>query len=432
MLTNTFGMAVAGPPISVPKPLTQQEIDKETQRMKRARTLLLIKHPFFGYLAAKLKLVATDTVPTMATDGCSLFFNPRFLALLEDDQTLTGFVHEVMHCASEHFDRQGQRESERWKKACDHAINPIILKSGFKAISIPGVFEWLCDPTQYGGKTAEAVYDALPPEPPPGKGGNQCGCGIIRSEMKKPGTGDGQPDPNAPQTGGAGTAVDPNVPPPAPPVNWKRALVEAASFAKMRGKLPGHLEEMVDAIVHPKTDWKRVIRSAFSVAQKTDWSWRRPNKRYAHQGIILPTPYGYTTSVRWYGDTSGSVGAKFFALGLGGAVEICRQLRIQIDCGVFDAAIQGFWENVKDADILKTVKLLGRGGTDFRPVFEHLKQTKKRKPDCIVIVTDLYGTFPEKSEKPPCQVIWMAPDTSKGVEVPFGQRLFVNLKELGI
>jgi predicted metal-dependent peptidase len=417
---------VAPPP---PKPLTQAEIDKETQRIKRARTLCLIKHPFFGYLSAKLKLVATDNIPSMATDGRSLFFNPRFTALLDDDQTLTGLVHEVMHCASEHFDRQGTRDAERWKKACDHAINPIILKSGFKAISIPGVFEWLCDPAQYGGKTAEVIYDALPPEPP--DGGGKCGCVIIRGEMKKPGDGTSSPDPNAPQTG-TGVVDASAPPPPPPPVNWKRAVVEAATFARMRGKLPGHLEDLVEEIVHPKTDWKRVIRSAFSVAQKTDWSWRRPNKRYAHQGIILPTPYGYTTSVRWYGDTSGSVGAKFFALGLGGAVEICRQLRIQIDCGVFDAAIQGFWENVKDSNILKTVQFLGRGGTDFRPIFQHLKETKKRKPDCVVIVTDLYGTFPEKSEKPPCQVIWMAPDTSKGVEVPFGQRLFVNLKELGV
>lgn len=427
MLTNAIGMAVAGPPTSGPKPLTQAEIDKETQRMKRARTLLLIKHPFFGYLAAKLKLVATDTVPTMATDGRSLFFNPRFLALLEDDQTLTGFVHEVMHCASEHFDRQGTRESERWKKACDHAINPIILKSGFKAISIPGVFEWLCDPPTYGGKTAEACYDILPPDPP---GKKSCGCSIIRGEMKAPGEGDGKDKPDQPQIGGGGTSAAAT--PPAPPVvNWKRAVVEAATFARMRGKMPGHLEEVVEQIVHPKTDWKRVIRSAFSVAKKTDWSWRRPNKRYAHQGIIMPTPFGYTTSVEWWGDTSGSVGAKFFSLGLGGAVEICRQLKIELNAGVCDAAVQGFWKKVRDSDILKTIKFLGRGGTDFRPIFRHVKEGR-RKPDCIVIVTDLYGTFPDKSEKPPCQVIWMAPDSSKEVQVPFGQRLFVNLKELGV
>lgn len=425
MLKNTFGMAVAAvPPVSGPKPLTEQEIQKETTRMKRARTLLLIKHPFFGYLAAKLKLVATDQFPTMATDGTHLYFNPRFVAVLEDDQTLTGFVHEVMHCASEHHERQGTREGERWKKACDHAINPIILKSGFKPITIPGTFEWLCDPQKYGGKTAEAVYDALPPEP---KGKAGCGCAIVRVETAG---GDEQGDPQT-GDGGQGKDASPPQPPPPPPTNWKRAIVEAASFARIRGKMPGHLEELVEAVVHPKVDWKRVIRQEFSVAKKTDWTWRRPNRRYAHQGIILPTPYGYTTSVEWWGDTSGSVGAKFFALGLGAGVEICRQLRITLNCGICDAAVQGFWQNVKDVDLLKKIRFLGRGGTDFRPIFEHIKQGR-RKPDCVVVVTDLCGTFPDKKDKPPCQVIWLAPETYKEVQVPFGRRLFFDPKEIAV
>jgi len=409
-------MAVQAPPV----PLTQAEIDKEMQRMKRARTLLLIKHPFFGYLAAKLKFVATDTMPTAATDGQTLWFNPRFNALLEDDQTLTEAVHEVMHCASEHFDRQGTREPERWKEACDHAINPIILKSGFKPISVPGVFEWLCDPVKYGGKTAEACYDLIPPKPP---GGGRCGCVIVRSEMKKP----DKPGPGASPQPGPGSAVDPNAPPPPPPpVNWKRAVVEAATFARMRGKMPGHLEELVEKIVHPKVNWRQIIRAAFSLAAKTDWSWRRPNRRYASQGIILPTPHGYTTSVEWWGDSSGSISPTFFGLGLGAAVDIARTLKVKLDCGVFDAAVQLFEPGVRDTEIMKRVKFKGRGGTDFRPLFEHIK-AGRRKPDALVIATDLYGTFPDK--KPPCQVIWLAPESSKDVKVPFGQRVLVPDEE---
>lgn len=413
-------MTTAAPPV----PLTKAEVEKETQRLKRARTLLLIKHPFFGYLAAKLKLVATDQFPTMATDGKNLWFNPRFTSKLEDDQTLTGFVHEVMHCASEHFDRQGARDQEKWKKACDHAINPVILKSGFKPISIPGEFEWLCDPAKYGGKTAEAIYDLLPPDPPSNKG--KCGCAIIKASS----AGDGK-EQDSPQTGsGADPTAQAQGPPPPPPVNWKRAVVEAANFARMRGKLPDHLEEMVEKVIRPKVDWKKVIRNAFSTAKKTDWSWRRPNRRYSHQGIILPTPFGYTTSVEWWGDTSGSVGSKFFSLGLGAGIEICKAFKITLNAGVCDAEVQGFWQNVKDTDILKKIKFLGRGGTDFRPIFQHIRKGK-RKPDCIVIVTDLYGTFPDRSEKPPCQVIWLVPETSKGVEVPFGRRLFFDPKEIG-
>lgn len=423
MMRSAFKM-VPGEPSGGPKPLTEAEIQRETKRMKRARTLLLMRHPFFGYLAAKLRLVSTDQYETLATDGRSLFFNPRFTAMLDDDLTLTAFVHEVLHCACEHFDRQGDREAVRWRKAADHAINPILVKSGFKAILVPGLFEWLCDEQKFGGKTAEAIYQELPPEPP---GSGNAGCVLIpATDSGGKGDGDGKEDP---QTGGGGKAAVQSAPPPPPPVNWKRAVVEAANFARVRGNLPGHLEEIVNSVVHPRINWRSVIRSQMNKAVKTDWSWRRPNRRYAHQGIVIPTPFGYTTSVEWWGDTSGSVGADFFALGLGAGVEICRQLRIRLDAGVCDTDVRGFWRNVRDTEILEKVRFLGRGGTDFRPIFRHIRDGK-RKPDVVVIVTDLCGEFPPPEERPSYQVIWLTLENFKDIEVPFGRKVLVSPKEL--
>ena len=383
----------------------------QMQRMKRARTMLLINHPFFGYLSAKLKLVETDQFPTMATDGRHMFFNPKFTEKLTDNQMLTGVGHETMHCASEHFDRAGTREQNRWKKACDHAINPILVDAGFSPINIPGVFDWLYDP-KWKKNTAEGIYDQLPPEPPGGGGG--CGCTIV----PKPGGND-----PGDEEGDKGTEADPK----APPVNWKRAIVEAASFAKMRGKLPAGIEDMVDKVINPEQNWRQIIRSAFSTAKKTDWTFRRPNKRYAHQGIVLPTPYGYSTSVEWWGDSSGSISPTAFAIGLGAAVQIANQFRITINAGVFDADVHLFEKNVRSSDILKRVKFVGRGGTAFEPVFEHIANGK-RKPDAVVIWTDGYGSFPTK--RPPYQVIWAMPDTSKEVQVPFGQRVFIDFNKL--
>jgi len=69
------------------------------QRLRRARTLLLLHYPFFGYLTAKLKLVETEAVPTAATDGKSIFFNPKFTKMLDPNQTLTLIAHEVGHPA---------------------------------------------------------------------------------------------------------------------------------------------------------------------------------------------------------------------------------------------------------------------------------------------------------------------------------------------
>ena len=392
----------------------------EMQRMKRARTMLLMHYPFFGYLAAKLKLVESDKYPTMATDGRHIFFNPKFTKTLSNNQTLTGMGHEVMHNACEHFSRQGTRDPERWKKASDYAINLILKDSGFTPIEIPGVFSWLLD-EKYKGMTAERICDVMPQSPP-------CpSCVIIKMGVGDNLTkGDGEGDEQPPQ-GGAGGAADDKAAPP-PPVNWPRAIVEAAQFAKMRGKLPAGVEEMVDGIIHPKANWKQIIRSAMTTAKKTDQTYRRPNRRYAHTGIVLPVPFGYSTSVEWWGDSSGSISPTAWKTGLGICVDIAKQLRIKINAGVCDAAVHLFEEDVKDNEIAKKVKFVGRGGTDFRPIFDHIRDGK-RKPDCVIVWTDGYGSFPQ-DWRPKYQVIWAMPESSKDVKVPFGKKLLVNMDEL--
>jgi len=383
--------------------------------------MLLMHYPFFGYLAAKLKLVESDKFPTMATDGRHIFFNPAFTKQLSNNQTLTGMGHEVMHNACEHFSRQGTRDPERWKKASDLAINLILKDAGFSPIEIPGVFNWLLD-EKYRGMTAEKICDVLPQGPP-------CpSCFIIKiGTGDGAGSGDGQEGDKQPPQGGAGGGADDAAPPP-PPVNWKRAMVEAAQFAKMRGKLPAGMEEMIDGIIHPKVNWKQIIRNSMTNAKKTDWTFRRPNRRYAHTGIAMPVPFGYTTSVEWWGDSSGSIDATAWKTGLGICVDIAKTMRVRIDVGVCDAAVHLFEKGVKDNEIAKKVKFLGRGGTDFRPIFQHIKDGK-RKPDCVVIWTDGYGSFPQ-NWRPPYQVIWAMPESSEGVNVPFGKKLLIDMADL--
>jgi hypothetical protein len=43
-------------------------------KIARAKTQLVLKHPFFGSIAMGLNFVETDAVPTMATDGKSILW----------------------------------------------------------------------------------------------------------------------------------------------------------------------------------------------------------------------------------------------------------------------------------------------------------------------------------------------------------------------
>ena len=69
-------------------------------RIQKARTSLILDHPFFGSLLFRLKGRECRTIPTMATDGVSLFYNPDFVETL-NSATLAGtLAHEVMRTHS--------------------------------------------------------------------------------------------------------------------------------------------------------------------------------------------------------------------------------------------------------------------------------------------------------------------------------------------
>ena len=68
-------------------------------RIQKARTSLILDHPFFGSLLFRLKGRECRSIQTMATDGVSLFYNPDFVETL-NAATLAGtLAHEVMHPA---------------------------------------------------------------------------------------------------------------------------------------------------------------------------------------------------------------------------------------------------------------------------------------------------------------------------------------------
>jgi hypothetical protein len=71
--------------------------------------------PFFGTLCLRLKLVPGD-LPTMATDGSKIVYNPDFVEQLEPAELEGTLAHEVM--------------TARW--ATNAAVTPAIGNSGTK------------------------------------------------------------------------------------------------------------------------------------------------------------------------------------------------------------------------------------------------------------------------------------------------------------
>jgi predicted metal-dependent peptidase len=66
-------------------------------RIQKARTTLLLDHPFFGTLLFRLGARSSTSIATMATDGVSLYFNPEFVETLSSAELIGTLAHETMH-----------------------------------------------------------------------------------------------------------------------------------------------------------------------------------------------------------------------------------------------------------------------------------------------------------------------------------------------
>jgi predicted metal-dependent peptidase len=114
----------------------------------------LLGQPFFGTLSLRLKLFP-GSLPTMATDGSRIVYNPAFLDELNPAELEGTLAHEVLHCALAHQCRRGNRDPELWNEAADLAINPILIANRF---TLPAGA--LIDPA-FTNLSAEEIYVLL-------------------------------------------------------------------------------------------------------------------------------------------------------------------------------------------------------------------------------------------------------------------------------
>jgi predicted metal-dependent peptidase len=317
-------------------------------KLTRSRTQLLLKHPFFGTLALKLKVVE-ESIKTMATDGHHLFYNDKFVNSLTEDE-LTGVVcHELLHCALMHMYRRGDREPKKWNYACDQVINEMLLKTFGMHLPADRVYDAI-----YDGLSAEEVYNRIPdPEEMP-----QWGTFTAPSNQ--------------------GTVHEQEA-------EWGIALKQAVEAAKAAGESIGHLAELVK-LSESKVNWREQLSRLIGSHAKTDYSWMKPNPTYLHRNFVIPTlsepSIGHLTFAI---DTSGSVNNDELSQFLGELHHVLENVHFEsitvLEC---DTEINKVTEYERDDSI--EAKVHGRGGTYFAPVFDYIK---KHPTNGLIYFTDM-------------------------------------------
>lgn len=376
-----------------------------------ARTALVLDHPFFGQLALRLKPVIDVKCHTAWTDGISLGVNPdRFLALT-DAQRIGLLAHEVMHCTNGHPWREGGRDHKTWNKACDMAINPILVGAGFQ---LPEGA--LMPSADQNDAAAESIYSALvrdeQKQNAQGEGDDQQQGGDQQEagdpgETRKPGeAGEGddqQSAQGAAQDDAQGDAQQ-QVDIDALEHEWQTAVQQAQMMCKMRGSMPGDVSEAIEKANQAKIDWAAELRKFVQQVAKDDYTWRRPNSRYQARGLYMPALHSEALGpIVLAIDTSASVSSAEVAAFMAEVEAIVAECKPEYTLLIQADARVNHVDRIERGDDFQAPKVYGRGGTDFRPVFAHV-EADDVQPACLIYLTDLEGQYPPQAPEYP--VLW--------------------------
>ena len=346
-----------------------------------------------------------EGIETQATDGRSMWINKEFFTSIPLEQQVSELVHELCHKIFLHPTRRGMREPKRWNIACDHAVNTLMKKNGFK---IPS--DWLCN-MKYDGWLAEAIYADLNKEDNEGGGGGgapQMAPG--RFDVKQPQQ-DGQPL-SPEQT----AQVEDQV----------KALVDRAiSNARAMGNMPAGIEQGTVRAYKPSGEpWYNHLHRYMQSLCASTYNWARLNRRaLITHGVFAPLHYSEALGdVALFIDASGSVFRKAqqarFADHLNAILAEAKPHRLHLyyfDTRVYPGAV------IEAGELEVETKPQGGGGTSFIPIFEQLGQDGIN-PEVCMILTDMLGMFPDS--EPDYPVVWV--DVLGRKEAPFGETIRVN------
>lgn len=340
-------------------------------KIERCSAQMLLKYPWWASLFLNLTRVETTAVSTMAVDGTHLFFNSTFTESLADKECVGVLMHETAHCAFLHCYRRKYREPTRWNVACDKAVNAMLVAAN---ITLPDN----CVPPGPLGMLAEELYEQITPQE----------MALYNRDVLE-----------------AGSVGSANGEKSMSEKDWRDAI------AASHGLMPDSIARTVQEATAPRKDWKEELAKFVYSTRKSDTrTWTRPSRRVSG----LP---GWSreieSNVVIVLDTSGSVTGPILSVF---AAE-CRSITaLNGVTAVIMSADATVHQIIQPGEPFPT-EWKGGGGTSFIPA---LKAAEQYEPNCIIYLTDGFGTYPKSSQYP---VLWAL---TKPRTVPFGKKILLE------
>lgn len=378
-------------------------------RLTKARVKMLLKHPFWGNLATRLKLVEnSEWLTTAATDGRHFYYCEKFIDSLDDDELVFLFGHEVGHIVYDHMGRRGDRDPQIWNMAGDYLINDMLITNnvGKKITKVP----ILWDP-KFRDMTAEEVYDDLMKN-------------AVKVQMTLDMHMDGSGEEGEDGKGSDGKSKSSGIKIDAETAKkmrdeMKEAILQSAQAAGA-GNVPSGIKRLINQFTAPKMRWQDLLRIQLESSLKNNYSFMRPSRKAWHTGAVLPgmLPAEHL-DVCIAIDTSGSITedmVRDFLSEVQGMMEMYTTYSILVftfDTEVYNPVTfteDGF-EDLADYDVQ------GGGGTDFDVCYQYMKDNDIN-PKQFVMFTDGYP-FGSWGDPDYCDSLFVV-HGNETIEAPFG------------
>jgi predicted metal-dependent peptidase len=400
--------------------ITPEQLDvmrKEVQdRIITARVGLLLRHPFFGNMATRLKIEAADDwLMTAAVDGRKLYFNTQFFNAMDNKEVEFVIAHEILHMVYDHLGRRHDRNPMLYNIAADYIVNNLLVddRIGKK----PRIVDCFQD-FKYRGWTSEEVYDELFKEAE--KNGQEAleQLGEMLDEHLDLEGGDGDEDGEG---NGKGRPKYSKAELDQIKDEIKEAMIQAASAAGA-GNVPAGVARMIKEMTESKMNWRELLRQQIQSTIKSDYTFSRPSRKGWHTGAILPgMNFQDTIDICVSLDMSGSIGNEQAADFLGeikGIMEEYKDYKIKVWC--FDTKVYNEQDFSADGgDDLMDYEIMGGGGTDFMANWKYMKDNDI-VPKKFIMFTDGYA-WDSWGDPDYCDTIFIVHSNhDRNLEGPFG------------
>ncbi|MFL5805173.1 MAG: DUF2201 family putative metallopeptidase [Roseiflexaceae bacterium] len=371
--------------------------DPDIKRLISAALLRLrMRSPFFATLALFARVKASAEIASIATDGHSVFINPKFVRSLSSAALDSALLHQVLHAALLHVPRRGARDTRLWNIAADIVVNGLI--AGTEGVALPEgalrderreefsveeVYELLRD----HGAPAEVELDLLDLPPGLASGGSE------RESV----------------AAGRNAALE---------AHWRNAHQHAniIALAVAQGRLPAQLARELRMLKPARLDWRAHL---WRYMAQTPTDFQGYDRRFIGRGLYLDALESESVRVFVAVDTSGSVDDRQIRALVGEVQGILRAYP-QVRCDLYYADAQAYGPYPLGADSAIPPPI-GGGGTDFQPFFAAIEgQHSLHETAVCIYLTDGYGDFP--AEPPDLPVLWVVTSGGRALEqFPFGE-----------